>query len=80
MPTGEHCFTEKMSDGFAVRSEGSEHSSDIFETRGAAISHVRMVNPDDYPDTRRNLVMLIPVVAISGQTKSTVRLEIRRKL
>jgi hypothetical protein len=54
MPTGEHCFIEQMSDGrFAVRAEGSEHSSDIFETEADAIAHVRMMNPDDYPDMRR---------------------------
>jgi hypothetical protein len=55
MPTREHCFIEQMGDGrFAVRVEGSEHSSDIFETDADAIAHVRMMNPDDYPDMRRN--------------------------
>jgi len=54
MPTGEHCLIEQMGDGrFAVRAEGSEHSSDIFETEGDAIAHVRMMNPADYPDIRR---------------------------
>ena len=54
MPTGEHCFIEQMSDGrFAVHTEGSEHSSDIFETEADAIAHVRMMNPDDHLDMRR---------------------------
>jgi hypothetical protein len=54
MPTGEHSFIEQMSDGrFAVRAEGSEHASDIFETEADAIAHVRMMNPDDYPDMRK---------------------------
>jgi CheY-like chemotaxis protein len=47
-------FIEQMSDGrFAVRAEGSEHSSDIFETEADAIAHLRMMNPDDYPDMRK---------------------------
>jgi hypothetical protein len=54
MSTGKHYYIEQTADGrFAVRANGSEKASAVFDTQQAAIAHVRLLNSDDKPNIER---------------------------
>lgn len=54
MSTKDHYYIEQTGDGrYAVRSEGSDRASGIFDTQREAIERAKQLNPDDHPDVER---------------------------
>jgi uncharacterized protein YdaT len=54
MSTKDHYYVEQTEDGrYAVRGEGSDRASGIFDTQREAIERAKELNPNDHPDVER---------------------------
>ena len=54
MSTKDHYYIERTEDGrYAVRGEGSDRASCVFDTQGEAIERAKELNPNDHPDVER---------------------------